>query len=304
MIQISPSFIQDFAPNEQIIMLQLLLSADENGVAEFSDRKLSKTTGFSYQQVRTIHQKLLFNGVISNATANATANAKGVFVKISKYDSYNVINIFSNATANATTNAKTEKSQHEGVLLQDEPENSRKEKQKRSDTDEQLLLTMPIDNKKEKTHKKEKDALFEECWLAYKRKGSKAEALTQWQKLSDKDKSQVLSHIQAYTRSRERQFQKDFQRYLRDKTFNDVIFKGNAVVYDPEQCSSEEYKPLSNGVSQNWNPNLKCLEFYGYIANLNDGYTDDNRPDGARVYCQLHYWNWSKQRKEWIMEEI
>lgn len=152
--------------------------------------------------------------------------------------------------------------------------------------------------------KKEKDPLFEECWVAYRRKGSKAESLEQWNKLSEKNKTKVLPHIQAYVSSRECQYQKDFQRYLRDKTFNDVIVSRGAVIFDPEQGCQEEYKPISDGLSQTWNPHRKCLEFYGYLANLNDGYTDDNRPDGAMVNCELHDWIWSKEKKQWVMQEI
>lgn len=79
---------------------------------------------------------------------------------------------------------------------------------------------------------KRKD-LFEECWVAYSRKGSKKKALDQWARLKDEEKDAVLPHIKAYVSSRERQFQKDFERYLRDRTFNDVVLKGNEVYYDP-----------------------------------------------------------------------
>lgn len=79
---------------------------------------------------------------------------------------------------------------------------------------------------------KRKD-LFEECWAAYSRKGSKKKSLEQWNKLRDDEKDAVLPHIKAYVSSRERQYQKDFERYLRDRTFNDVVLKGNEVYFDP-----------------------------------------------------------------------
>ena len=109
MIHISRLFIEAFTPNEQLIMLRLLLNADADGKVEFSDRGMSKATGIPYQQVRTIHQNFLACGTITNAVANAASNANHVFVTICDYDSYNAFNIFSNAVANAVINALEEK---------------------------------------------------------------------------------------------------------------------------------------------------------------------------------------------------
>ena len=78
-----------------------------------------------------------------------------------------------------------------------------------------------------------KDELFEECWIAYKRKGSKKKSFEYWKKLSTKDKESVLPHIRAYASSRELQYQKDFERYLRDKIFLTVVYQGSKMVYDP-----------------------------------------------------------------------
>ena len=97
-----------FRSEEQLIMLRLLLDADNNGIVEFSDRGISRLTEIPYQQVRTIHQKWISDGIITNAPVNAGTNAKQCFVTICDYDSYNVINIFSNAVTNAVTNALKE----------------------------------------------------------------------------------------------------------------------------------------------------------------------------------------------------
>ena len=78
-----------------------------------------------------------------------------------------------------------------------------------------------------------KDELFEKCWVAYRRKGSKKKAKEYWNKLSGKEKNSVLDHINAYVSSREVSYQKDFERYLRDKTFSTVVFQNNMVLYDP-----------------------------------------------------------------------
>ena len=109
MVQINSLFIKAFTPNEQLIMLQLLLNADENGIVEFSDRSISRATEIPYQQVRTIHQRWLSDGTITNAATNAATNANQCFVTICDYGSYNVFNIFSNAVTNAVANALKDK---------------------------------------------------------------------------------------------------------------------------------------------------------------------------------------------------
>ena len=163
------------------------------------------------------------------------------------------------------------------------------------------------DTKKKKERKekvkKEKDEKFEEVWFAYNKKGSKKDSLEQWQKLSAEEKERVLPHVRVYVSSRDRSFCKDFQRYLRDKIFNDVIVKGNDTIYDPEQFTNiEEYHPMTDGLFQFWNAERKCLMFNGYIDQLNDGYTDDTRPDGAKVAWSMYEWIWSSQKKQWIKQ--
>lgn len=84
-----------------------------------------------------------------------------------------------------------------------------------------------------------KDELFEKCWEAYKRKGSKKKSKEYWVKLSDKEKEKVMPHICAYVSSREVCYQKDFERYIRDKTFLTVVFSNNNVIYDPSDEKPE-----------------------------------------------------------------
>lgn len=159
------------------------------------------------------------------------------------------------------------------------------------------------EKKKKEKIKKEKDEKFEECWLAYNRKGSKAKSFEYWQKLSDKEKELVLPHIKVYVSSRERVYQKDFERYLRDKVFKTIIVKGNDTIYDPEQFSNpEEYRPVTDGIFQVWNAERKCLLFNGFVDQLNDGYTSDNRPDGAKIASGLYEWIWSSRTKEWVKQ--
>ena len=149
----------------------------------------------------------------------------------------------------------------------------------------------------------EQTDLFDICWKAYNRKGSKKKSLEQWEKLTDEEQAKVLPHVKAYVGSRDLQFQRDFERYLRDKTFEEVIIKGNDTIYDPDKIDKKtEYHPLTDSIFQYWNDERKCLMFNGYIDQLNDGYTDDNRPDGAKVAWSMYEWIWSSQTKQWIKQ--
>lgn len=140
MIQINSLFIKAFTPKEQLIMLQLLLHADENGVTEFSDRGIAKATEIPYQQVRTIHQRWLSDGTLSNAVTNAATNANHVFVTICDYESYNIFNNISNAVSNAVVNAL-------GSSLKDKETINEKDK---------VSPIIPLQTEKE--NKKEKDS--------------------------------------------------------------------------------------------------------------------------------------------------
>ena len=161
MICISRLFVDAFTPNEQLIMLRLLVNADAYGNVEFSDRGMSKLTGIPYQQVRTIHQKWITEGILDTAVATAATNANRVFVTICDYDSYNVFNIFSNAVANALKEKESIKEEEKffpQTPLQKEKENN-KEKE----------LPNGVSGKKaaEKKKPKKDPALGEKARLAF-----------------------------------------------------------------------------------------------------------------------------------------
>lgn len=148
--------------------------------------------------------------------------------------------------------------------------------------------------------------LFEQYWVAYRRKGSKKKAYDQWKKMKDEDKELVLRHIQMYVGSRDLCYQKDFERYLRDKTFKEIIIKGNAVVYDPSKNDKDdEYKP-EQSLLLAWDEKRKINIFIGFWdgTHIPDGYNDDNRPDGARVMLNNSRGiiAWSKAERKWKMK--
>ena len=77
---------------------------------------------------------------------------------------------------------------------------------------------------------------FEDLWLAYERKGSKANAKKEFAKLTAEEICTMRCHIPAYLQSRpERQYRQDFERYIKHKTFNSVVYsKQNEILYDPD----------------------------------------------------------------------
>lgn len=77
---------------------------------------------------------------------------------------------------------------------------------------------------------------FEHLWLAYERKGSKANAKKEFAKLTAEEICTMRCHIPAYLQSRpERQYRQDFERYIKHKTFNSVVYsKQNEILYDPD----------------------------------------------------------------------
>jgi hypothetical protein len=86
--------------------------------------------------------------------------------------------------------------------------------------------------------KVKKDELFEQCWKEYRRKGSKAQAKVQWAKLKTEDRNTMLQHIQAYVSTRELQYQKDFERYLKLRLFDTIVISNDKVVYDPSKSEN------------------------------------------------------------------
>ena len=163
-------------------------------------------------------------------------------------------------------------------------------------------------NEIDKSISKSSDELFEACWLAYRRKGKKGKAKTYWNKLTQSEKENVLAHIKPYVSSRELQYQQDFERYLRDKTFLSVVISKNNIVYDPTklgkgESTSNVYVPSGN-FAITWDDNLKADLYIGFYSDgmmMPDGYDNDNRPDGAKLVLNNGRGTitWNKTTKTW-----
>lgn len=166
-------------------------------------------------------------------------------------------------------------------------------------------------NEIDKSISKSSDELFETCWVAYRRKGKKCKAKPYWDKLTKSEKDSVLQHIKIYTKTRELQYQQDFERYLRDKTFLSVVVSKNNIVYDPTklgkgESASNVYMPSGN-FSITWDDQLKAYLYIGFYSDgqaIADGYTDSTRPDGARIVLNNGRGElvWSSITRTWIKQ--
>lgn len=174
-----------------------------------------------------------------------------------------------------------------------------------------LPNTKDTDNKEKNKEEETNKELFEQCWIAYRRKGKKGKSKTYWDKLTQSEKDSVLQHIKIYTKTRELQYQQDFERYLRDKTFLSVVVSKNNIVYDPTKLGNGEsasnvYMPSGN-FSITWDDQLKAYLYIGFYSvgqAIADGYTDATRPDGARIVLNNGRGElvWSSITRTWIKQ--
>ena len=156
-----------------------------------------------------------------------------------------------------------------------------------------------------RTSKDKKKELFEKLWEEYGRKGSKKNALNQWNKLTGEDFEKIEKHIPFYIKSNDFIYLKDFERYLRHRMFECVVTdKQGNVLYDPERSSGTMgYSPVLGG-KLSWNDYYKTYMYIGFYTDgdtIYDGYTDDTRPDGAEIMLNNARGEirWSAKDKKW-----
>ena len=159
-----------------------------------------------------------------------------------------------------------------------------------ADNDIILDTNVSMNNKeKEDTNVSKKNAFsysleFEKDFILYQRKGSKKNAYERWKKLSADDKEKMRRHIPFYLQSNERQYLKDFEGYINQRTFESPVTDRNGnILYDPDINPTSDYRP--NGYYVRY---MDDKNYYLYIGGypdtfFDDGYGDDDRPDGAEL---------------------
>lgn len=93
MIKLDDKFTEQFSPNEQLVMLRLLLGVDDDGITKISYRTFAKSCGMTLQVCRTTLSNLIKKGEIemeTNTALNTRTNTASTFIIICNYDIYRV----------------------------------------------------------------------------------------------------------------------------------------------------------------------------------------------------------------------
>lgn len=69
-----------------------------------------------------------------------------------------------------------------------------------------------------------------------------------------------------------------------------------------DDSSNEVYSPTTNGTTFVWNETLNCYMYVGNISNFFDGYTNENRPNGAQFKSFGYTYTWDAVSKQWDKE--
>jgi hypothetical protein len=79
------------------------------------------------------------------------------------------------------------------------------------------------DKEERRKTKKETCFSFEEFWEAYKKPVGKKTSIRLYEKVSEENREKIKEHLPKYTASKERQYRKDPERYLKYESWNDEI---------------------------------------------------------------------------------
>lgn len=277
-------------PNKCYVFWSLLFMANfkpesfektvvERGQLIFSYDRLSAELRVPLQTLRTTLRDLVETGDIT-----IKPTRKWSLLTICEYDSWQNAGIQAN-TQTVTIKGTQPVTITDTNIINNNIENNIKEKDSKESKKKETVYTPE----------------YEKDFALYGRKGSKMKGFERWMQLSEEDKVKMRQHIPYYLQSNERKYLKDFEGYIHQRMFESPVYQGSNIIYDPAQGEQpEDYHPLTD-VGQIWDETRHCLIlFNGDIDNLNDGYTSDNRPDGATVASGMYSWKWNKAKKQWI----
>ena len=100
---------------------------------------------------------------------------------------------------------------------------------------------------------------FEDFWNLYDKKVGKMNALKEWKKLKPLEIERIFEHVPFYLRTREKQYRKDPERYLKHKIFVDEIETNTLKIHEGVK-REEKTEPV-------WNPS-EDLEWQRSIKKL------------------------------------
>ena len=278
--------------NKNYLMMFLLVNANykserfekiivERGQYIFSYDGLSRDCGMPLQTLRTTLKDLVETNQIT-----IKSTRKWSLLTICEYDSWQNQDDETNTQVVTQTGTQIV-TQMDNNIINKEINNKEIKEEESNDSKKKLVYPQEYEND----------------FILYGRKGSKKNGFKRWKELTEEEKVRMRLHIPYYLQSNDRQFLKDFEGYINQRMFESPVYQGSILLYDPMQREQPEgYHPLTDNC-QIWEEKNQCLRiFNGDIDNLNDGYTDGNRPEGATVAWGMYSWKWSKLRKEWVKQ--
>lgn len=249
---------------------------------------LSKELNVSEQVIRTCLDKLTKTGYINQQTTN-----RYTIITICNYDSWQVLPKTNNQqpTSEPTNNQPTDnhyinKYNKENKDIKEEESNDSKKKEPVTDL----------------------EIVFEAFRRKYKEYGGSARGFsTEFDNLKKKHKDwKEIIPMLAFALDNENRAREDAKRigdffpqmknlqtYINQRSWE--AYSDGYENYDPDAYHPEGFL---------YDAEFDAYRFCDYIPNhdLLDGYTDDNRPDGARIVEQRTVWVWSSEQRRWNKE--
>lgn len=196
------------------------------------EKTTNKTNNMAFFRLTDLYESLRYDTVVYDSNGEIVVGDRGVYS-----DTQGVCSRLHTISINNNNNKDIEK-----------------ESNKEKEVSDSMLMPTPAEHtisyvaRNKNVTPEQMAQQFEDLWLMYERKGSKANAKKEFSKLTAEEIVTMRCHIPAYLQSRpERQYRQDFERYIKHKTFNSVVYsRNNEVLYDPESSTATPM-PEANG---------------------------------------------------------
>lgn len=188
------------------------------------EKTTNKTNNMAFFRLTDLYESLRYDTVVYDSNGEIVVGDRGVYS-----DTQGVCSRLHTISINNNNNKDIEK-----------------ESNKEKEVSDSMLMPTPAEHtisyvaRNKNVTPEQMAQQFEDLWLMYERKGSKANAKKEFSKLTEEEIATMRCHIPAYLQSRpERQYRQDFERYIKHKTFNSVVYsRNNEVLYDPESSTA------------------------------------------------------------------
>lgn len=188
------------------------------------EKTTNKTNNMAFFRLTDLYESLRYDTVVYDSNGEIVVGDRGVYS-----DTQGVCSKLHTISINNNNNKDIEK-----------------ESNKEKEVSDSMLMPTPAEHtisyvaRNKNVTPEQMAQQFEDLWLMYERKGSKANAKKEFSKLTEEEIATMRCHIPAYLQSRpERQYRQDFERYIKHKTFNSVVYsRNNEVLYDPESSTA------------------------------------------------------------------